>query len=202
MRKGLFAWHAATLTLVMLPVLGALVWACGKERWPVKVATDPQAPQISAAPEPATIALLSTLLAPRHPENRLNSRYAPTELKTFEVTGSLIVIKLEPDQDYHIVIRDDGGRTMIVESPDPACATGSRFAQEITAVRDTIDRHFGGAITRRRQPRNLRVAVTGVGFFDRLHQQEGVASNGIELHPILEIVFNPHQNAFRRGSPE
>jgi hypothetical protein len=34
--------------------------------------------------------------------------------------------------------------------------------------------------------------VVGVGFFDRVHGQTGVASsNGIELHPILAITFLP-----------
>jgi hypothetical protein len=34
------------------------------------------------------------------------------------------------------------------------------------------------------------VAITGVGFFDRVHGQTGVAlKNGIELHPILAIDF-------------
>jgi len=32
--------------------------------------------------------------------------------------------------------------------------------------------------------------ATGVGFFDRVHDQTGVAmKNGIELHPVLDIVF-------------
>jgi len=58
-------------------------------------------------------------------------------------------------------------------------------------VRAKIDTHFGGPITRKTRPQNLRVSVTGVGFFDPIHGQEGVATNGIELHPILDIVFNP-----------
>jgi hypothetical protein len=33
------------------------------------------------------------------------------------------------------------------------------------------------------------VRVTGVGFFDFLHGQRGVAPNGIELHPVLEVEF-------------
>jgi hypothetical protein len=34
------------------------------------------------------------------------------------------------------------------------------------------------------------VRVTGVGFFDRVHDQTGVAmKNGIELHPVLAIEF-------------
>jgi hypothetical protein len=31
--------------------------------------------------------------------------------------------------------------------------------------------------------------VTGVGFFDRFHNQTGVAPNVIELHPILKIEW-------------
>ena len=37
---------------------------------------------------------------------------------------------------------------------------------------------------------NLPVAVTGVGFFDSLHGQTGVAPNGIESHPLLDISFS------------
>ena len=33
------------------------------------------------------------------------------------------------------------------------------------------------------------VTVTGFGFFDTIHGQNGVAANGIELHPILQICF-------------
>jgi hypothetical protein len=29
--------------------------------------------------------------------------------------------------------------------------------------------------------------VTGVGFFDIIHGQTGVAPNGIELHPVLRV---------------
>jgi hypothetical protein len=36
-----------------------------------------------------------------------------------------------------------------------------------------------------------RATVTGVGFFDRLHGQDGVAPNGIELHPVLKIDWPP-----------
>jgi hypothetical protein len=30
--------------------------------------------------------------------------------------------------------------------------------------------------------------VTGVGFFDAMHGQAGVAPNGIELHPVLRFT--------------
>src|SRR5260370_1246977 len=38
---------------------------------------------------------------------------------------------------------------------------------------------------------NIPVQIKGVGFFDFLHGQTGVAPNGIELHPLLDIIFNP-----------
>jgi hypothetical protein len=31
------------------------------------------------------------------------------------------------------------------------------------------------------------VHVTGIGFFDFIHGQTGVAPNGVELHPVLSI---------------
>jgi hypothetical protein len=36
----------------------------------------------------------------------------------------------------------------------------------------------------------MPVQVTGVGFFDFAHGQHGAAPNVIELHPVLDIVFN------------
>ena len=40
------------------------------------------------------------------------------------------------------------------------------------------------------QELSMPLTVTGVAFFDVLHGQEGVAPNGIELHPILMIDFH------------
>jgi hypothetical protein len=35
----------------------------------------------------------------------------------------------------------------------------------------------------------VKARLTGVGFFDRKHGQLGVAPNGVELHPVLDIKF-------------
>lgn len=32
-----------------------------------------------------------------------------------------------------------------------------------------------------------KAVITGVGFFDEIHGQTGVAPNGIELHPVLSF---------------
>jgi len=62
------------------------------------------------------------------------------------------------------------------------------FKDQIIQVRKDIDAKLG-PIKGKKKP-NIPVTVMGVGFYDPIHGQEGVAPNGIELHPILEIKFN------------
>src|SRR5260221_2717633 len=79
---------------------------------------------------------------------------------------------------------------MIVEIPSPSCVgASSPFTQAIAKVRATFDGKLRA--TSSFQSVSIPVKVTGVGFFDRIHGQTGVAPNGIELHPVLDLVFNP-----------
>ncbi|MBU6198231.1 MAG: PKD domain-containing protein [Xanthomonadaceae bacterium] len=79
---------------------------------------------------------------------------------------------------------------MIAEIPDPACVgAGSPFAADIQNTRGQFDAKY--TATTSFQTANIPVQLTGVGMFDFLHGQTGVAPNGIELHPVLGIVFNP-----------
>ena len=102
----------------------------------------------------------------------------PAEVLVYRLTNVRFVLKKhETDSDYHIVVRDDAGRTMIVESVDPECAAHSYWRTLIRDVRDEIDRE--------KLVEGEDVTVVGPGFLDKLHGQTGVAPNGIELHPIL-----------------
>lgn len=160
--------------------------ACGTARWSVKVAEDADVAKVSLNAHRTTIARLSSLRAPVHPTARPDSRY-PGELKTYSISGRLVLIEPEADQDYHLVVRDTAGRTMIVEAPEPACAVRSRFLGDIASVRATIDSFFGGPVLTKQITNNVAVNVMGIAFFDSIHGQNGVAPNGIELHPILHI---------------
>jgi hypothetical protein len=51
------------------------------------------------------------------------------------------------------------------------------------------------------QTANVPVTVTGVGFFDFLHGQAGVAPNGIELHAVLDVQFSPSGTPTPTGTP-
>jgi hypothetical protein len=185
----------AVLAAILLLASASAAFACGTERWAVKIGTDRDASKVATSPQVAAIAQLRSIAAPARPNSRPKTRFAPTELRTFQVKGILRVIKKETDQDYHLVITDpiNPRITMIVESPDPQCASGSQFLDNIASVRTMLDRTL--QLDRIFSPENSRselsmpVTVTGVAFFDVLHGQEGVAPNGIELHPILMIDF-------------
>lgn len=153
---------------------------CGKERWAVKTMTDPLAGNVMLTPQQTTIADLVSIAPPVNPTDRVN----PTEETTFTLSGTLTVIKQEADSDYHLVVEDGRRNTMIVEASAPSCAAGSRVLAQIERVRAAIDAKGGTSMTL-----PVPVIVTGVGFFDRIHGQTGVAPSGIELHPLVAIQF-------------
>jgi hypothetical protein len=105
------------------------------------------------------------------PEMRL-----PFERNVYTVVAQVVLVRLEEDSDFHVVLRDGAGRTMIAEAPLPACAPRA------TLVRRRQMGHARAAVRSCR-----RASVTGVAFFDFDHGQTGVARNAIELHPILKF---------------
>jgi uncharacterized protein (TIGR03437 family) len=79
---------------------------------------------------------------------------------------------------------------MIGEIPLPACVgSDSPFAAAIANARAELNARL--TPTTGFKATNLPVQIRGVGFFDFLHGQTGVAPNGIELHPVLDVIFNP-----------
>lgn len=164
---------------------------CGKERWSVKTGTDSDAGSVNlSSPQSTTIAQLIALTPP-NPIPATN-RFAPTETTVFVVNATLTDYKLEGgakgDSDYHLVLRDDQGHTMVAEIPFPGCVgAGSPFAAQIANARAEFDGQF--TATRSFQAADVPVQVTGVGFFDFPHGQHGAAPNIIELHPVLDIAF-------------
>lgn len=162
--------------------------SCGVERWSVKTGTDPDAGSVNtAALTPTTVAALDGQTKPGSLPD--NARLAPTETTVYAVTATLTLYKREDDSDYHLVLNDASGNTMIVEIPHPACVgDGSPFKSAITSTRAKFDATY--TATTSFKAANVPVTVTGVGFFDFIHGQTGVAPNGIELHPVLDISFN------------
>jgi ribosomal protein S9 len=77
---------------------------------------------------------------------------------------------------------------MIIELPASNCVgVGSPFGPGIARARQQFDSRF--TATTSMKSTSTAVAVKGVGFWDFLHGQTGVAPNGIEVHPVLDITF-------------
>jgi hypothetical protein len=178
------------LTALAGGVTSDLFARCGVERWSVKTGTDAGAGLVNL--NSTTQTTISSLRALPQPQNLpANNRIQPTETTVFVLNATLVEYRLESDSDYHLVISDANGNTMITEIPSPSCVgPGSPFTSGISASRAAFDARF--MVTTNFQTANIPVQITGVGFFDFLHGQTGVAPNGIELHPVLNINLNPN----------
>jgi hypothetical protein len=118
-----------------------------------------------------------------------NSRFAPHEQTVYVVNATLTKYKLGDDSDYYLVLEDAQGRT-IISKVVCACCVGAQspFLDAITVARNQFDARL--TATPSFQNVRIPVRITGVGFFDFIQSQTGVAPNGIEIHPVLNIVFD------------
>ncbi len=166
-------------------------WAqsCGVERWSVKTGTDADVGKINlAATTSQTITTMRGWPAPN--PIPANNRVSPYETTVWVLNATLTKYKKETDSDYHLVLSDAAGNTIVSEIPLPGCVgSGSPFLSKITNARAEFDAQLNA--TTSFQTVSIPVRITGVAMFDFLHGQTGVAPNGIEIHPILDIVFNP-----------
>ena len=157
--------------------------SCGTERWDIKTGSDSQASGVSLVPQPNTIAALVALQA----AGGGTTREHPTENTVWELRNvTLTELKAETDSDYHMVL-SDGSKTLIAEIPYMTCATSSAWVCFMSRARSELDAKY--SVTTTPLYPAATMTVRGVGFFDFIHGQNGVAANGIELHPVLELCF-------------
>lgn len=170
--------------------------APGVERWPVKTGSDPDAAQVQDR-RSATVEQLVGLprptdmpVAQKFAAKYQNHRAAPVENTIWRVEADLVALKLEADGDYHLVIKGATGQTMVAEVPNPTppfVNPASPWARQIAEARAAIDERL--APTPKLMRTSQRLRIDGIGFFDRVGGQSGMAPNGIELHPVISIDF-------------
>jgi hypothetical protein len=127
-----------------------------------------------AEPQTATVEQLVSLPPPRwwSPWRRRERRVAVIDVE-------FLAAKDEADGDLHVVVSGRSGLTMIVEFPSPACTWGSRYKFRMQRALLRFLQLLREGVSRFR--------FTGVIYFDRPHNQTGVAPNGVELHPVLGV---------------
>ena len=173
--------------VVGLCMPAAVIAQCAGERWNVKAGIDADAALVNLnSVNSTTIDSLVSLPKPATLPD--NNRIKPTEVTTWTLSATLIRYVKSYDADYHIVFQDAAGRTMIGEIPDPGCISpNSIFRSGIIHARAQFDAMFTATTTFKSA--SVPVVITGVGFFDYNEGQEGIAPNGVELHPVLGICF-------------
>jgi len=158
---------------------------CGIERWSVKTLKDPAGRALTLSPKATTIRALRRKTVPGYLGLR---RGRGVERTTFRVRAKLVEMKLEADSDIHLVIADPArtGATMIAEFPARSCTAGAtaKARTKMSRARAALIAACGAPSGSFRKL-NGTATVTGVGFFDQIHGQTGVAPNGVELHPVV-----------------
>ena len=187
---GLVPVLLSTLAWVPVPAQAASAAApaasqsgCGSgPSWATKIGTDSQASLVDQASPPVrtTVAQLTSLPLP----SSIQHRVRPTETTVYTITATVNDITVEHDRDLHLAVNGGSGRFMITELPDLACVpTSSAFYSGISRAHSQLAA-WSGTLP-------VTVQITGVGFFDGYTGQSDQAPNQIELHPILNLNFNP-----------
>lgn len=162
------------------PVIGA---ACGVERWAVKTLADADASSVNLAPIVTSVASLNTM--PARCTGLPSARIVPGEAQVYEVVARVTVVRREDDRDYHIVLADPSGATMVAEVADPACSAAANptHRELLTQARAAFEQLGGTALV------GTTLRIRGVAFYDTAHGQTGMAPNCLELHPVTMVAL-------------
>ena len=205
------------IILIALALLGAAARTTaaqcgGDERWAVKMGADQGAALIDLTPVRITLNDLVHIARPTLPSDDITR--VPQERVVRMLDAVLVRFQKETgkkgDADYHLVLTDEtqqfsphegpvSPHSVIAEIPNPDCVGGrdgsvtgsSQLAAQLRTVRSRFEQQFATIKAHWNETGGIPVRVTGVVFFDRQHGQIGRALNGVELHPVLDIVFNP-----------
>jgi hypothetical protein len=163
---------------------------CGVERWQVKTLTDTTVDNIDSDEVSKTIKWFRTRTRPSTLPN--TKRLIGIETMTFRVRGEVVAFKREDDKDFHVVIANPNNhkQTIVIEFPDPECKNvcSSDFLDRIRQARQDFIAKFGQPTASFKEPEEtVVIEIVGIGFFDRLHGQRGMAPSGIEIHPVLSF---------------
>lgn len=186
MKRASNIWGGVVIGVAL--VAPATASACGDERWEEKTLTDQRAALVNLTPRTTTVDALRRRRVIRDSQGY---RARGVERTVYRVRARLIGFKTEDDGDVHLVISSlrSSAKTMIVEFPSGACTRHARpeLRRRMSHALSAVHRSCGYASGRYRALAG-GATITGVGFFDFIHGQTGLAPNGIELHPVLAFA--------------
>ncbi len=168
----------------------------GKDRWPVKTATDPDARSINPTPEKTSVENLLNLprsvdlpLRESNP-NMQEHRARPVETTVYSVEVDVTDCRLMPDGDYRVTLRGASGKTIVMEMPDTApdfVDPNAPFVKQMREARIAFANKFTPEKTLKTVSGHAR--ITGIGYFGRAYGDKPVEGNLIQLHPVLKVEW-------------
>ena len=161
---------------------------CGVERWSIKTLSDADTMKINFNEiKPSTVKEQTLLETPAGKKTfRFNS-----ETTVYSIDCFIVGYKREDDKDIHIIIEDiETDETMVAEIASSECFEVQNTSRYVLfkELEEWFIKNIGQPTTKFIfLEKHIPVNITGVGFFDHLHGQKGMASNGREIHPVLSI---------------
>ena len=177
-----------TFCLVLISFSYIFSQDCGKERWQVKSLSDPDTVFINF--QDVINSSISEQINMPAPDGRQSIRLA-SETSLYFIEAYILGFAEEKDRDIHIIVADiNTDETMVVEIVNPICSDVKATSRE--AIFKDLYNWF---VTNIGTPKHkfhyleecIYVNIVGIGFWDYIHGQKGMAGNGRELHPVLFI---------------
>ncbi len=161
-----------------------------KKRWPVKTLSDKDTTLVnfknivkSSVHDQRNI---------KRPDGKLTNRHI-TETTIYTFDCYIVGFKKELDRDIHVIIKDiNTGETMVAEIPNYKDIYIKKTSREkqFKLLRNWFVDNIGKPHSTFKMFNHPKlVTITGVGFWDTVHGQKGMAPNGREIHPILSMKF-------------
>lgn len=162
---------------------------CGVDRWNVKTLSDKESVNIKWTPIRTTVKSLSQIIRTYPIDKTIDKKIRfGYEFNVYEIRCRIKEYRKEDDGDYHLVLVDlkDTTSTIVGEVVNPLCVDikKNNFFSTFVSAREEFEK----ITIAHNKVKSGTYTIIGVCFFDKIHNQLGVAPNGIELHPIMDIV--------------
>lgn len=188
MKKTL--WILAIILISQILISGTIIKNPIKKRWPIKTLSDKDTVLINF--KNIVKSTVHDQINIKRPKGKITSRQT-SETTVYAIDCYIIGFKKELDRDIHVIIKDiNTEETMVVEVPnykDIYIKNTSREKQ-FEILRKWFVDNIGKPHSKfKLLKKPILVTITGVGFWDTVHGQKGMAANGREIHPVLSIKF-------------
>jgi hypothetical protein len=177
------------LCCAALMLLSAPGLCCSKQRGDIKQLKDAEAAHINFTAKEVSLAWLAGQARPEQAgaPGGASERISPLETQVYRVRVKILKADEEHDGDYKLLVSaiNDPTQVMVVEVPEADCVA-TQYQTALRDVRHALDEAKNAG----RLAATPIVTLEGVGYWGFVKPGQ-TAANGIQLHPVLKLEFEP-----------